>query len=87
MSHEGMKNSWDHRGWTDGPEKRSSGTKITQQVLDKSWASGSSPSTVVRAGENGHYQPSKSHLSGLDDNTSPQRHKGVRWALPRGDHV
>lgn len=56
MSHEAIKNSWDHRGWTDGPEKLSSGPKITQQVLDKSWASGSRPSIVVRAGENSHYQ-------------------------------
>lgn len=31
-----------------GPEKSSHGSKITQQVLDKSWASGSSASTVVR---------------------------------------
>lgn len=31
-----------------GPEKSSHGSKITQQVLDKSWGSGSSASTVVR---------------------------------------
>lgn len=33
----------------NGPEKSSNGPKITQQVLDKSRASGSSASTVVRA--------------------------------------
>lgn len=32
-----------------GPEKSSYGSKITQQALDKSWASGSSASIVVRA--------------------------------------
>lgn len=40
-----------------GPEKSSNGPKITQQVLDKSRASGSSASTVVRAWRAGTTKP------------------------------
>lgn len=58
-----------------GPEKSSYGSKITQQALDKSWASGSSASIVVRAWRTATTkQMSPSRLS---DDISPQRHKGT----------